>query len=88
MLFLNIDKPRPEEVKEWMKKNDLSINTAAEVLGLSKRQVSRFISGETTPKRIHALAMQMVWLLNENKKKKIENNINPNTRKKKKILIK
>ena len=69
MLFFNIDKPSPEEIKNWMKKNELSINSASEILGISKRQFSRFLSGETDAKRIHALAMQMVWLINENKKK-------------------
>ena len=69
MLFFNIDKPSPEEIKNWMKKNELSINSASEILGISKRQFSRFLSGETDAKRIHALAMQMVWLIKENKKK-------------------
>ena len=68
MLFYNIDKPSPQEVKEWMKINELTINSASEALGISKRQVLRFLSGETSPKRVHALAMQMIWLINENKK--------------------
>ena len=67
MLFYNIDKPSPQEVKEWMKINELTINSASDALGISKRQFSRFISGETKAKRVHSLAMQMVWLINENK---------------------
>ena len=67
MLFYNIDKPSPQEVKEWMKINELTINSASEALGISKRQILRFLSGETSPKRVHALAMQMI-LINENKK--------------------
>ena len=74
MLFFNIDKPSSEEIKEWMKKNQLSISSASQILGLSKRQFSRFLSGETHAKRIHALAMQMVWLINENEKKILKNN--------------
>ncbi len=74
MLFFNIDKPSSEEIKEWMKKNQLSISSASQILGLSKRQFSRFLSGETHAKRIHALAMQMIWLINENEKKILKNN--------------
>jgi len=74
LLFFNIDKPSSEEIKEWMKKNQLSISSASQILGLSKRQFSRFLSGETHAKRIHALAMQMIWLINENEKKILKNN--------------
>ena len=88
MLFFNIDKPSPEEIKNWMKKNELSINSASEILGISKRQFSRFLSGETDAKRIHALAMQMVWLINENKKKIIDKNKSDKNLKKIKIQIK
>jgi predicted XRE-type DNA-binding protein len=89
LLFFNIDKPSPEEIKDWMKKNELSINLASETLGISKRQFARFLSGETHAKRIHALAMQMVWLINENKKKLTENETTENKKKRKiKIPIK
>ena len=88
MLFFNIDKPSPEEIKNWMKNNELSTNSASEILGISKRQFSRFLSGETKAKRIHALAMQMVWLINENKKKIINKNKSDKNLKKIKIQIK
>ena len=71
MLFFDIDNPTPEEIKNWMKNNKLSANEAAQNLGISKRQFSRLLSGETNAKRIHSLAMQMVWLINENKKRVI-----------------
>ena len=54
------------EIKKWMKINNLNIEKSSEILGLSKRQFSRFLSGETNAKRVHSLAMQMVWLINEN----------------------
>ncbi|MAZ46325.1 MAG: hypothetical protein CMM98_01950 [Rickettsiales bacterium] len=76
MFFFDIDNPKPQEIKKWMKINNLNIEKSSEILGLSKRQFSRFLSGETKAKRVHALAMQMVWLINENKKefdKKINN---------------
>ena len=66
MFFFDIDNPKPSEIKEWMKINDLNIEKSSEILGLSKRQFSRFLSGETNAKRVHSLAMQMVWLINEN----------------------
>ena len=68
MFFFDIDNPKPEEIKRWMKINNLNIEKASEILGLSKRQFSRFLSGETKAKRVHSLAMQMVWLINENKR--------------------
>ncbi len=71
MLFFDIDNPTPNEIKNWMKNINLSTNEAAKNLGISKRQFSRFLSGETTAKRIHSLAMQMIWLINENKKRVI-----------------
>lgn len=71
MLFFDIDNPTPNEIKNWMKNINLSANEAAKNLGISKRQFSRFLSGETTAKRIHSLAMQMIWLINENKKRVI-----------------
>ncbi len=88
MLFYNIDKPSPEEVKEWMKINELSINSASEALGISKRQILRFLSGETSPKRVHALAMQMIWLINENKRKISNKEVSYQKNKKIKIIIK
>ena len=68
MFFFDIDNPNPEEIKKWMKVNNLNIDKSSEILGLSKRQFSRFLSGETKAKRVHSLAMQMVWLINENKR--------------------
>ena len=67
MFFIDIDNPQPEEIKKWMKVNNLNIETSSEILALSKRQFSRFLSGETKAKRVHSLAMQMIWLVNENK---------------------
>mgnify|MGYP001164828636 FL=1 len=83
MIFIDIDKPHPQEIKEWMKKNKLNIDQSAEILGISKRQFSRFLSGETQAKRVHSLAMQMVWILYENKKEIIKKD-NGNS---KKIII-
>ena len=68
MFFFDIDNPNPEEIKKWMKVNNLNIDKSSEILGMSKRQFSRFLSGETKAKRVHSLAMQMVWLINENKR--------------------
>tara|TARA_B100001741_G_C16230123_1_gene449036 strand:+ start:16 stop:279 length:264 start_codon:yes stop_codon:yes gene_type:complete len=68
LFFFDIDNPKPAEIKKWMKINNLNIEKSSEILGLSKRQFSRFLSGETNAKRIHSLAMQMVWLINENKR--------------------
>ncbi len=68
MFFFDIDNPNPDEIKKWMKVNNLNIDKSSEILGLSKRQFSRFLSGETKAKRVHSLAMQMVWLINENKR--------------------
>ena len=68
MFFFNIDEPKPEEIREWMSSNNLSINSASEILGISKRQFSRILSGESKAKRLHSLAMQMVWLISENKR--------------------
>ena len=76
LLFLNINEPTPEEIREWMKLNNLNVKNASDVLGISKRQFSRILSGESKAKRLHALAMQMVWLINENKKKIIDENQN------------
>ena len=69
MFFFDIDEPRPAEIREWMHSNNLSIKSASEILGISQRQFSRILSGESKAKRIHSLAMQMICLINENKKK-------------------
>ena len=82
MLFLNINEPSPNEIRQWMKINDLTIQSASETLGISKRQYARILSGESKAKRIHALAMQMIWLINENKKKIIDENLSDNISKK------
>ncbi len=87
---MDLDNPKPEEIKHWMKINELNIITAADTLGMSKRQFSRFLSGETNAKRVHTLAMQMVWLVKENKKELQSENNNlqkPNNKKIKKISI-
>ena len=76
MLFLNINEPTPSEIREWMKLNNLNVRSASDTLGISKRQFSRILSGESKAKRLHALAMQLVWLINENKKKIIDENQN------------
>ena len=73
-MFQNINKPEPIEIKDWMNE----INQASVALGISKRQFSRFLSGDTEAKKVHALAMQMIWLLHENQKEEknkiIDNN--------------
>ena len=74
MLFLDINEPKPSEIKDWMKLNGLSVNDASDVLGISKRQFARILSGETKAKKLHSLAMQMVWLINENKKQILKAN--------------
>ena len=81
MIFFDIDNPEPSEIKDWMKKNSLNIDESSKVLGISKRQFSRFLSGETKAKRVHTLAMQMIWILNENKKEIINNNVKNNSKK-------
>tara|TARA_Y100000589_G_C26572303_1_gene394999 strand:- start:94 stop:312 length:219 start_codon:yes stop_codon:yes gene_type:complete len=65
-----------------MKLIDLNVVNASNALGISKRQFSRILSGESKAKRLHALAMQMLWLINENKKKIIDENQNKNLSKK------
>ena len=82
MLFLDINEPTPSEIREWMRLNNLNVGNASDALGISKRQFSRILSGESKAKRLHALAMQMVWLINENKKKIIDENQNKNLSKK------
>ncbi len=81
MIFFDIDNPKPNEIKDWMKKNSLNIEGSSNVLGISKRQFSRFLSGETKAKRVHTLAMQMIWILNENKKEIINNNVKKDSKK-------
>lgn len=81
MIFFDIDNPEPSEIKDWMKKNSLNIDESSKVLGISKRQFSRFLSGETKAKRVHTLAMQMIWILNENKKEIINNNVQKDSKK-------
>ena len=44
-------------------KNDFTIDSGSSALGISKRQFARFLSGETNAKRVHSLAMQMIWLI-------------------------
>ena len=65
-----------------MKLNNLNVRNASDALGISKRQFSRILSGESKAKRLHALAKQMVWLINENKKKIIDENQNKTLSKK------
>ena len=87
MFFFDLDNPKPQEIKDWMKNNKLTIETASRSLGVSKRQFSRFLSGETNAKKVHTLAMQMVWLINENKKIDEENKNNHKKNKVKRISI-
>lgn len=71
-MFDNINKPEPNEIKIWLNEVKLTINQASIALGISKRQFSRFLSGDTKAKKVHALAMQMVWLVEEKNKDLIE----------------
>ena len=71
-MFDNINKPEPDEIKVWLDEVKLTINQASIALGISKRQFSRFLSGDTKAKKVHALAMQMVWLVEEKNKDLIE----------------
>ena len=84
MLFFNVDEPTPDEIRKWMQLNNLSIQTASSLLGISKRQYSRILSGESKAKRLHALAMQMIWLIKENKKEMMKN---PNSEEKTKQKV-
>lgn len=88
MIFNNINKPDPIEIKFWLKELNFSINEASIALGISKRQFSRFLSGETSPKKIHGLAMQMLWLISENNKDIKERNIKSSNKKSISIPIK
>lgn len=67
-MFQNINKPEPEEIKSWMIQINLSISEASVALGISKRQFLRFLSGDTEAKKVHALAMQMIWILHDSNK--------------------
>lgn len=88
MIFNDINKPDPLEIKSWLKELNFSVNEASIALGISKRQFSRFLSGETSAKKIHGLAMQMLWLISENNKDIQERNIKPPNRKSIAIPIK
>ena len=88
MLFVDINEPKPSEIKDWMRLNELTINDASDVLGISKRQFARILSGETKARRLHSLAMQMVWLINENKKQISQVKPKPGYKKSIKIPIK
>ncbi len=79
MIFNNMNKPEPREIKIWLKELNFSIADASNALGISQRQFSRLLSGDTSAKRIHALAMQMLWLINENEKDMLKN-INSDTK--------
>ena len=81
MIFFDIDNPEPEEIKDWMNKNGLSIEQSSKILGISKRQFSRFLSGETKAKRVHSLAMQMIWILHKNKKEIVNNSLKKKSKK-------
>ena len=85
-MFQDMNKPAPLEIKDWMKEINFSVNQASNALGISKRQFSRFLSGDTEAKKVHALAMQMIWLLHENQKEEEDKIIDNN--KKIKIPIK
>jgi transcriptional regulator with XRE-family HTH domain len=87
LFFFDLDNPKPQEIKDWMKNNNLTIETASKSLGVSKRQFSRFLSGETNAKKVHTLAMQMIWLINENKKIDEENKNNHGKKNVKRISI-
>ena len=71
-MFSDLNNPDPKEIKTWMIEIRLSINDASIALGISKRQFSRLLSGETRAKKIHGLAMQMLWLVDESNKEFIK----------------
>ena len=68
-MFNDINSPQPNEIKFWMSEIKLNIDEASVALGISKRQFLRFLSGDTKAKKVHALAMQMLWLIDENNRK-------------------
>ena len=67
-MFQDINKPEPEEIKYWMTQINFTIHEASVALGISKRQFLRFLSGDTEAKKVHALAMQMIWILHDSNK--------------------
>ncbi len=73
-MFQDINKPEPEEIKYWMTQINVSVNEASIELGISKRQFLRFLSGDTEAKKVHALAMQMLWILHESNKDLVKKN--------------
>tara|TARA_Y100000287_G_C13974821_1_gene235191 strand:- start:36 stop:308 length:273 start_codon:yes stop_codon:yes gene_type:complete len=87
LFFLDLDNPKPDEIKKWMEVNNLTIISASNKLGISKRQFSRFLSGDTNAKKVHSLAMQMLWLIIENKKIEQKNLQKNNNSKKGRIRI-
>ena len=87
MFFLDLDNPKPDEIKKWMEVNNLTIISASNKLGISKRQFSRFLSGDTNAKKVHSLAMQMLWLIIENSKIEEKNLQKNNNSKKERIRI-
>ncbi|MDC3091879.1 hypothetical protein OA848_05785 [Rickettsiales bacterium] len=87
-MFDNINNPEPFEIKIWLKEVKLTIDQASNALGISKRQFSRFLSGDTRAKKVHALAMQMVWLVEEKNKDLIEERKNMSKKEIIKIQIK
>ena len=50
-MFSDLNNPDPKEIKTWMIEIKLSINDASIALGISKRQFSRLLSGETRAKK-------------------------------------
>jgi hypothetical protein len=87
LFFLDLDNPKPDEIKKWMEINNLTIISASNKLGISKRQFSRFLSGDTNAKKVHSLAMQMLWLIIENNKIEEKNLQKDNNSKKERIRI-
>ena len=78
-MFDDLNNPKPSEIKRWLRDTELTVSRGAVALGISNRQLLRFLSGETNAKRVHALAMQMIWLLvEENKEKSKINDVNQN----------
>ena len=43
MIFNNINKPEPHEIKFWLKELNFTINDASNALGISKRQIAKII---------------------------------------------
>ena len=87
-MFDDINCPEPREIKFWLNEMNFTINQASNELGISTRQLSRFLSGETKAKKIHVLAMQMIWLISENQKDIESNRLSPSEENSIKIPIK